>query len=390
MDTKIKEWIQLARRISKHLLTSAKATKKDSGEIDNTTFKIPAELKKPGYYAQKAIRKQELNKKYTWEEFQHTQKHKIRQRKIQRWGYAASIILLIGAGSTVLWLNQQPAKTEIALLPQPELVAGGAKASLILSNGQEIALNNQLTLTEKDGTLIQNNESGEIAYQTDNSADTDIQYNTLRVPRGGEYRIVLPDGTKVWINSESELRYPTRFATKKREVFLKGEAYFEIAHNTSQPFFVHSNDLQVHATGTAFDVIAYQDEPEMKVILVEGGVNIENQHNIISKLSPSHEFRINKANGEFQVSPVDIRTAAAWKNGIFFFNDETLGSIIRKLSRWYNIDIQCAHAELYQYKFSGTIRKYENANDVLDMLKLTNEINYKILPDKKVLLYTTE
>lgn len=393
MSPNIKEWIQLARKISKYLLNrEEQAENKDIQEWagkSSANQQILEELNRPDYYVRKAARRQELITKYDWNHFLTSQQQKVKRRRLQIVGYAASILIFIGAGGAV-WIYNQSQEIPLLIAVVPEFTPGSTKASLILGDGQEVTLNDQLTLTEKDGTIIQNEESGELAYKAGTSGDTALQYNTLRVPRGGEYRLTLADGTKVWINSESELAFPTRFASDKREVFLKGEAYFEIAHNQSQPFFVHSHNLQVHATGTAFNVIAYQDEPELKVILVEGGVNIENSQSVISQLTPNHEFSMNKENGRFQVTSIDPRSATAWKNGTFFFDDEPLYSIIRKLSRWYNIVIECDKPEINQYKFSGEIRKYEDAIQVLDMLKLTNEITFTILPDKKIVIRSME
>lgn len=392
MESKIKAWITLARKISRHLLHQDETSDR---ELQEWTRQSPRhqqllnEISQPGYFVGQTAKRKEFDEKYSWDQFVSSQRNRVQQRRIRLLRYAASIILLLAVGSGLLFYYfPQPAVPVASFIPA--LTPGSMKASLILGDGKEIALDNHLTITEKDGTIIRNNESGELTYQKKKEQDTTLQYNTLRVPRGGEYRLTLADGTRVWINSESELSFPTQFAAGKREVYLKGEAYFEIAHNSQQPFFVNSNKIQVHATGTAFNVMAYQDEPEIKVTLVEGGVNIEENQKVISKLTPNHQFSLNKSNGQFSVQLVDLRTATAWKNGSFFFDDERLGSIIRKLSRWYNIEIQCAQSEISQYKFSGEIRKYEDASQVLNMLKLTNEITYTIEPDKKIIIHSTE
>lgn len=390
MDSKIKEWIKIARKFSRFLLHTTSASEEE--ELKQWTEKhqrLLQELNSPSYYTQQALRRNQLQRKYSWEQFVADQKQKIRIRRLRTLRYAASVVILLTAGIAIWLLNpDQSATTYVAALPQ--FTPGSAKASLVLNDGQEISLDNQLTFTEKDGTIIRNSETGELAYQTDITQDTALRYNTLKVPRGGEYRVTLADGTKVWINSESELSFPTRFNGSTREVYLKGEAYFEIAPNKKQPFYVNNNQLQVHATGTAFDVIAYQDEPELKVILTEGKVNIENKQQILSQLTPNQQFAWNKENGQFTVSTIDPRTATAWKDGNFFFSDEPLESIIRKLARWYNVEIECAEPEIRTYKFSGEIRKYEDATQVLNMLKLTNEIHYSIEANKKIKIYATK
>lgn len=383
----------MARKISKYLLHQREASNdqeiEEWGKQGNKQQQVLDELNQKHYFAQKVAKRKEVEEKYTWDHFVATQRKNAQKRKNQFFRYAASIILLVAVGSGILIYYFPKPEIPVASVT-PVLTPGTMKASLVLGDGKEISLNDQLTITEKDGTVIRNNESGELAYQKRTEQDTSLQYNTLRVPCGGEYRLTLADGTKVWINSGSELIFPTQFSASKREVYLKGEAYFEIAPNKQQPFFVNSNRILVHATGTAFNVMAYQDEPELQVTLVEGGVNIEENLKVISKLTPNHQFSLNKENGQFSVTTVDPRSATAWKNGRFYFDNEMLASIIRKLARWYNIEIQCADPEITQYKFSGEIRKYEDASRVFNMLKLTNEINYTIQSDKKIIIHATK
>ncbi|MEG2277358.1 MAG: DUF4974 domain-containing protein [Odoribacter sp.] len=392
MDSKIKEWITTAQKISKYILnrndlSSQQETKKwyQSGERHKKIFN---DLNSAQYYTHKSIQRKKINEKYTYEDFTTSYKIKIHRIRWQKIGYAASILILLASATTIWFYQQQDQEQTIAFMPH--IIPGSSKASLILGNGNKIALNSPMIFNEKDGTIIQNKTDGELTYQGKTKNNLTIQYNTLLVPQGGEYRLTLSDGTKVWINSESELIFPTQFSSDKREVFLKGEAYFEIAHNKHQPFYVNSNQLQIHATGTAFNVNAYTNEPNFKVTLVEGSVNIEGNNKIISKLPPNFQFSMNKEKGEYEVISVDPRTATSWKNGIFFFDEESLSSIIRKLSRWYGINIKCTKPEINQYKFSGEIRKYEEISKVLDILKLTNEITYNILSDKSVVLYPTE
>lgn len=391
MDTKIKEWMRLAQKISKYLLHSGQKADQEVTDWRHNTSrskKILEELSRPDYYALQSAKHRKITEKYSWDNFVLLQNQKQQRRKIRLFRYAASIAILIAAGSAILLFSNEP---QIPLVSTTsEIQPGSMKAVLILGNGEEMMLDNQHTFTEKDGTVIQNNESGELAYQNSGIQDTVLQYNTLRIPRGGEYRLILADGTKIWLNSESELIYPTQFNTNAREVFLKGEAYFEIAHNPAQPFYVNTGLVKVHATGTAFNITAYADDPDLQVTLTEGGVNIEEGKKILTQLSPNFQFILNRKEGNYKIKPVDPRTATAWKNGSFFFEDEPLNCIIRKLSRWYDVDISCDNAALNQYKFSGEVRKYENASKVLDMLKLTNEITYAIQPNQRIIIYPRE
>ena len=181
--------------------------------------------------------------------------------------------------------------------------------------------------------------------------------------------------------------FPVRFPGNKREVILEGEAYFEVAHDTTRPFYVKACGIDIRATGTAFNVMAYGNEPECKVTLVEGGVNIEKNEFLISQLTPRIQFCIDLKTQEYKTCEVDLRVSIAWKDGIFFFEQESFRSIIAKLSRWYDITIVCNTPDLYDYRFSGEIRKYENVLKVLDMLKLTNEITYSLQADRSIMIY---
>lgn len=392
MDTNIKEWIGLARKLTEYLLSSP--DEKNHQEAEDWCKQSARHknllqyLSDPRTYTERIKQQEKIQEKYSYDEFVHAYKQQRRMKRLRWTGYAASVIFLLTVGGIGWWQYQKP--VQIVATISPEFTPGSAKASLILENGQEIPLDNSLVITEEDGTLIQNNEQGELAYRNTSEKKFSDHYNTLRIPRGGEYRLTLADGTRVWLNSESELTYPTQFNGSKREVILKGEAYFEIASNKQQPFYVKSHNIQVHATGTAFNVMAYEDETTLQVTLTEGGVNIEQENTVLSHLTPDMQFAMNKENGQYLIKNVDPRIATAWKNGIFFFDNEPLSSIIRKLSRWYEADIECKTPELYQYKFSGEIRKYENISRVLDMLSLTNEITYTIDPNHKISIHAAE
>lgn len=391
MDAKIKQWILLARKISKFLLTPRQIlTDQVITEWirnEKRSGKILHDLSQPAYYAHQAARRKELDKKYDWSDFIHTQKRKIYRRNILFIGYAASLVLFLTVGTYMF--SEKKQQTGIDVTIQPNLLPGSMKAYLTLGNGREIALEKQFTFTEKDGTLIQTNDTGVLFYEKMAKPDTNPQFHILRTPRGAEYHLILADGTDVWINSESELTYPAQFTGKNREVALKGEAYFEIARDQEHPFYVNSSNLQVHATGTAFNVMAYDDDDLLKITLIEGSVNIEENTQVISALSPHWQFALNKTDGTYQITQVDPRTATAWKDGSFFFDNEPLSSIIRKLSRWYSIVIQCSKPQLNQYQFSGEIRKYENVCKVLDMLKMTNEITYTV-EENQIIIYPVE
>lgn len=391
MKLDIQSWIRIARRLGKHILEPSDIDTDSEIKIWRETYKssekVMKDLNDPHFFAQKAVLKEEINKRHTWEDFIVWRRQRDRNRRLQLLRYAA-VVLIVMASVPVIWfLVDKP--VEFPVVVQSGIEAGGKKAFLKLDNGNEIFLDKQLLLKEEDGIVIRNTQIGEVSYQDEGSIPLDsvIRYNTLFIPRGGEYQITLADGTKVWMNSDSKLIFPVRFPGNKREVILEGEAYFEVAHDTTRPFYVKACGIDIRATGTAFNVMAYGNEPECKVTLVEGGVNIEKNEFLISQLTPRIQFCIDLKTQEYKTCEVDLRVSIAWKDRIFFFEQESFRSIIAKLSRWYDITIVCNTPDLYDYRFSGEIRKYENVLKVLDMLKLTNEITYSLQADRSIMIY---
>jgi transmembrane sensor len=299
--------------------------------------------------------------------------------------YAAAIVIgILLCGGIFAYLRQRPErmpeKTRIAVTPPPaEIRPGGSKARLILAGGRTVALSDSLEqqITEKDGTQLQSRAST-LTYSNDHT-NTEPVYNTLETPRGGEYKVVLPDGSVAWLNAASSLRFPTKFNGSLREVTLTGEAYFEIAKNKRQPFIVRTGSISVTVTGTKFNVKAYPDEPYVNTTLVEGGVELQQVHKHGDKpvkLLPGHEGRYQ--NRRIVVQEARLDEALAWKNGQFVFRSEALGSIMRTLSRWYDADVSFTDTSLANVRFTGSIRKYGSIREVLDMLELTRKVNFTI------------
>ncbi len=263
------------------------------------------------------------------------------------------------------------------ILPQ------GKVAQLILANGKKINLvdNHQEAITEKDGTKVRN-DSSVLSYA---SGPGDLQveklYNTLVIPPGGEYRIVLSDGTKVWLNAASSLRYPTQFNGKERKVYLSGEAYFEVAKDAAHPFMVNADKMDITVLGTKFNVSSYPDDPIQKTALAEGSVLINDVGQSAKKrdgviLKPGYEAVITKNDRAIQVNKVNVEAALAWKNGMFIFDSESLGSLMRKLSRWYNIEVKYDDGVDTLFHFTGRIQRYEEISGILHLIELTGKVGF--------------
>lgn len=286
------------------------------------------------------------------------------------------------ANSTVSSASDRPAKTNI----QP----GGNNAVLTLADGSQIVLDSAQngTLRLQGNTRVIKLDNGQLAYKTNTSTPISaISYNTISTPRGGQYKIVLADGTEVWLNSASSLKFPTAFAGEGREVFLSGEGYFEVKgiraqNNRKIPFIVSvsssgtAKDMKVKVLGTKFNIMAYGDEEAVKTTLIEGAVSAANSADSIL-IRPGQQAAVKSADAKFSVTDADIKEALAWKNGEFRFKEMNIKSIMRQLARWYNVDVGY-RGDLANVELSGVIAKKENILQLLDVLETTGKVHFQV------------
>lgn len=269
-----------------------------------------------------------------------------------------------------------------------DILPGGNKAYLTLADGSKISLNDAPNgqLATQANIKISKSADGQIVYEigNHNANASIISYNTIETPNGGQYQINLPDGTKVWLNANSSLRYPTVFVGNKRTVNLSGEAYFEVAKNAKMPFFVQSKYQGVEVLGTHFNINAYDDEPMVKTTLLEGSVKVAANHsNQYQLLKPNQQAQLDPKNNAISVADVNTEEAIAWKNGNFLFADEDLKSIMRKVGRWYDVEVD------YQTKidgstFSGIVSRSKKVSQVIKIIEKTS--NYKIKIEERRLI----
>lgn len=257
---------------------------------------------------------------------------------------------------------------------------GGIKATLILANGSSLQLGNRKDSTFRQGaSMVVQQPQGSIAYNPTAEKTETLQYNTLITPRGGEYSLVLADGTRVWLNAASSLRYPTAFAAGQRNVQLAGEAYFEVAPGL-HPFTVSVGQMEVKVLGTHFNVNAYPDETAVATTLLEGKVRVsygpDENHSLM--IEPGEQARLGR-NGQISlVKDADVDEVMAWKNGLFVFHNDDLPSIMRRLARWYNVDVEYENGHIPAIHFTGAVRRQENISKILKMLELTGGTRYSI------------
>src|SRR5690606_11389899 len=298
---------------------------------------------------------------------------------------AAAAIILVALSFSV---NQLFIKEDIKVADQSsnnEIGPGGNKAYLTLSNGERISLTDAENgdIANQSGITITKNDDGQLVYNVANIPIKDkaeLTYNTISTPKGGQFKVMLPDGSNVWLNAETSLTYPTTFVSLgEREVDLKGEAYFEVAHDPKKRFIVHTissaginQDIEV--LGTDFNVSNYDNEEEIKTTLLEGSVRIETQEGQVN-LKPKQQSRLGKRG--LSVVTADTEEATAWKNGYFMFDDESLESIMRKIARWYDVEVEFEETNKEQV-FSGTVSKFTDVSKVLNKLELTGGVHFEI------------
>lgn len=275
-------------------------------------------------------------------------------------------------------INQQ----EAVLMSQTEqldevISPGTQQATLTLPDGKVISL---ADLT--DGSLVNEKDYGlyvvDGVLQYKGNEDHAIPLMaTLTTPRGGEYQMQLPDGTKVWLNASSSIRYPISFATDRREVYIEGEVYFDVESDTKNPFIVHADGTKITVLGTEFNVSAYSEEKHVRTTLVEGSVRLE-KGSAIRQLRPGQQAQTSKGESEhIAVRSVDIEEMIAWKNGYFYFHNEDIKSAMEKIARWYDVDVAYSGA-MSQKGLDGTISRMENLNQLLQALELTGTAKFTL------------
>jgi transmembrane sensor len=288
-----------------------------------------------------------------------------------KYAVAASILLFIGFGTYFFTRSNHKADNVLAN-NYSNIKPGGNMATLTLGSGQTITLDDTTNgqIAQQAGVLISKTANGEIVYKAAESAG-DVLQNTIATPKGGQYKIILPDGTNVWLNAASSLTYPTAFKGTERLVTLKGEGYFEVTKNKEMPFRVHSAGQTVEVLGTHFNINAYTDEAVVKTTLLEGSVKVSVQANS-AMIVPGQQAQFAAGGaGIIRIQKVDPEKEVAWKNGVFSFADEDLHTVMREVSRWYDINV-VYEGKIPDEKFFGEIARSSNLADVFKILELNN------------------
>lgn len=262
-----------------------------------------------------------------------------------------------------------------------DLLPGGNHATLILANGKRITLSDSKSgvLVSEPDIIIDKNAEGELTYRsTGEKRNSYLLYDTLTTPAGGVYNIKLADGTKVWLNAGTTIRFPERFDRRERKVeLIEGEAYFEVIHNDHAPFRVVTPKGLIEDLGTHFNINSYKNDPQEKTTLIEGSIKVKTGEEQLI-LKPGQQASLGGVGSAIQITNADLEASLAWKEGLFLFNYENLESIMLKISRWYNVKIEYTDPSLKKEVFLGSISRFKNASEVMGMLEETGKIHFQI------------
>ena len=306
---------------------------------------------------------------------------------------AAAVALIILASATYLFFSSKYPQQQLATVnpvkkkPKTDFAPGGNKAVLTLADGSAIVLDSAVngTISNQGKIKVVKLDNGLLAYSINGQQVTENDatfFNTISTPRGGQYQVTLSDGTRVWLNAASSIRFPVMFAGKERKVEITGEAYFEVAKNKQMPFKVKVNSSEIEVLGTHFNVNAYNDEAATRTTLLEGSVKIK-KDNYSALLLPGQQSQVTK-NGEIKVvNNADTEEVVAWKDGLFILKKADIPSVLRQIARWYDVDI-VYKGNLPSGRITGDMPRNMNLSKMLEVMELVG-VHFKI-EDNKVLV----
>jgi transmembrane sensor len=310
-------------------------------------------------------------------------KNHTNHRRLSFWRYitAACLLIFIAIGA-YFGSRERPSQVQSTQILQSEVAPGRNRATLTLADGQKIILIKGLSgkLAQQGSTVVQVTSGNNISYINGTSNASAVSYNTMSTGRGEQspYPLILSDGSKVWLNAASSVTFPTSFTGKERKIVITGEAYLDVVHNKAHPFKVNVQDQTIEVLGTRFNINAYPDEPDMKTTLINGAVKLSNDAQTVT-LKPGFQAIVKRtAPAVIMIQPTDSDQALAWKNGDFAFEGATLKSIMRQISRWYDVEIAYRGESIADVKFDGYISKFKNVSEVLAVLQTAKGVHFKI------------
>lgn len=311
---------------------------------------------------------------------------RIQYRRIYKLASSVAAILglVISISIYINYSNNQP-----ELVSEQAIAPGTDKATLILGNGSEVALSEATELNLNEQGIQVRSKGNSLHYEAPrikNQKKIAVNYNTLKIPRGGKYFVILSDSTKVWLNSDSKLRYPVTFSNNERQVELEGEAFFEVTKDNQRPFLVKSNQQEIRVLGTSFNVRVYDDEQLAYTTLVEGSVEVKyrNTEDGHLQLKPSEQAVIDHSVQNALIRKVNSQDYIAWRDGIYFFNNERIEDILRTLSRWYDTEVVFQNEQIKDMRFTGSFNRTQYLNDIITIIEQTQKIKITAYENKLI------
>lgn len=349
------------------------AWRKASPRNEETFRKLAEQRFSPEEYA----RYRQARQSDDWPELRRKLRKRGRARYLSGgWIARYAAVLLVGVVAAWWLARSEDEPVPSVTVARQEILPGEMKAVLRLESGERIALgkraerqDERLTvrgISERDSALVYGEQP-----------ERRVERHVLTVPRGGEYVLTLSDSTRVWMNSDSELRYPSRFEGGERRVSVTGEAYFQVAKDESLPFVVEAGGAAVRVTGTEFNVMAYPDDGRVETTLVSGGVDVE-ANGQTRRVAPGSQAVYDKTSGGLTVRAVDLALYTSWKDGLFEFRDMPLGAVARQLERWYDVEILFADPAVADIRFTGAVKKMKPLAFILDIIQGTRSVDYRI------------
>ncbi|SUJ02520.1 fec operon regulator FecR [Sphingobacterium spiritivorum] len=300
-----------------------------------------------------------------------------------KWGAVAATLLIILGAVWMLQKNKETTRTT-SVTTKNSIIPGGDKAMLILEDGTQVDLENtQSGAINSNGKYIAAKVGdGKLEYRDEDTKTASlVSYHTLRTPKGGQFQLRLPDGTMAWLNAASSIRYPTAFVGAERRVEISGEVYFDVKKQNGKHFIVQTNNQEITVLGTRFNVFAYTDESFVQTSLIEGKVQVDiNDRQLM--LKPGLSSVYHKDTGKIRTKSFDPDEVLAWQQGNFNFNAEPIESVMRKISRWYDVEIYY-EGDIKGKMFSGSLSRFSNVQDILEVIALTGVVKFKI-KDRKI------
>ncbi|MCS3796517.1 FecR domain-containing protein [Niastella sp. OAS944] len=307
--------------------------------------------------------------------------------KRKSWRMIAAASIIIVAGVLIFYYNQSAtSKKELTskeTVPanQSPILPGKDRATLTLADGRVIDLDNSgAGLLAQEGNTSIINKDGKIIYGPNKKGSPETIYNTISTPRGGQYQLVLPDDTKVWLNATSALKFPVAFTGNNRTVELTGEAYFEVAKNPARPFIVKVKEVEVKVLGTHFNVMAYSEEDAIKTTLLEGSVKVSTQQpgkEGSAMLKPGEQVSVSQSSKLSQPILVQTEEVVSWKNGKFHFNNADIKVIMRQIARWYDVEVEYQNISA-QTQLGGIVSRKENLRQLLDYFEIAGKVHFTV------------